>query len=138
MNHTKIHVPRIAVVNANIARPHSVDCGINKSARRIPNCADEIVAPVVGETNLFMQSCCIINPAVLIPTPVQMIASRRGSLEIKKISNCSIFPRNNSIGVTSITPTNKDTADRTRRSAARMIVDIRSFINFLLFKVSSN
>ena len=31
--------------------------------------ADEMVAPVTGEHNLFMQSFCIIRPATLIPTP---------------------------------------------------------------------
>ncbi|MFR8542894.1 MAG: hypothetical protein ACLVD8_26425 [Enterocloster sp.] len=34
----------------------------------MPNCAEEIVAPVVGETNLFMHSCCMIRPATLMPT----------------------------------------------------------------------
>ena len=34
----------------------------------MPNWAEEMVAPVVGETNLFMQSCCMIRPATLIPT----------------------------------------------------------------------
>ena len=74
MNQTKIHVPAIAARNAKMARPHSVDDGMNNSASRMPNCADEIVAPVVGETNLFMHSCCMIRPATLMPTPVHSIA----------------------------------------------------------------
>ena len=54
---------------------------MNNSASRMPNCADEMVAPVVGETNLFMHSCCMIRPATLMPTPVHRMASRRGRRE---------------------------------------------------------
>ena len=43
-----------------------------------------MVAPVVGETNLFIHSCCIIRPATLIPTPVHRIARRWGSREMKR------------------------------------------------------
>lgn len=43
INQTKIHVPNIALTNANIALPHIVASGASISARRIPNCADEIV-----------------------------------------------------------------------------------------------
>ena len=53
MNHTKSQVPSVAVTNAKIARLHRVEAGMNSSASKIPNCAEEMVAPVVGETNLF-------------------------------------------------------------------------------------
>ena len=36
----------------------------------MPNWAEEMVAPVVGETNLFMQSCCMIRPATLLSATV--------------------------------------------------------------------
>ena len=55
------------------ALPHSEEFGRNTSASSIPSWADEIVAPVDGETNLFMQSCCIISPAVLRPIPVHKL-----------------------------------------------------------------
>ena len=74
--------------NGSIARPHKVDPGINNNANEMPNWADEMVAPVVGETNLFMQSCCIMKPATLIPILVHNIANSLGNLETMKISHC--------------------------------------------------
>ena len=52
MNHTKIHVPSVAVAKANSARPQSVEFGMNNSASKMPNCAEEMVAPVVGGDEL--------------------------------------------------------------------------------------
>ena len=54
-----------------------------------PSYADEMVAPVMGNTNLFMQSFCIIRPATLIPTLVHRIASRRGRREISSVCTWS-------------------------------------------------
>ena len=87
MKMTKIQVPKMAVVKEKKALPQMIDPGQNKRASKIPNWAEEIVAPVVGEMNLFIQSCCMINPGTLIPIPVQRIASKRGKREIKKISH---------------------------------------------------
>lgn len=87
MNQTKIQVPRMAVTKAKIARLHNVEAGMNSSASKIPNCADEIVAPVVGDTNLLLHNCCIISPATLIPTPVHKMASSLGKRETIKISS---------------------------------------------------
>ena len=115
MNHTNIHVPIIAAANENIALLQSVEVGIKTSAISMPNCADDIVAPVVGDINLLLQSCCIISPATLMPMPVQIIAKRRGSLEITNISNWCILPERSSFGVTSITPTKTDNADSNSR-----------------------
>ena len=56
MNQTNIQVPRTAKAKEKMALPHRVELGMNSSASRMPNCAEEMVAPVVGETNLFMQS----------------------------------------------------------------------------------
>ena len=108
MNHTKIHVPSVAVAKANSARPQSVEFGMNNSASKMPNCAEEMVAPVVGETNLFMQSCCMMSPATLMPTPVQRMASRRGSRETTSIFSCSISPPNSDGRSRSMTPTNSE------------------------------
>ena len=51
INQTKIQVPRIAAVKAKNALPHNVELGRNTRASKIPNCAEEIVAPVDGDTN---------------------------------------------------------------------------------------
>ena len=50
----------------------------------MPNWAEEMVAPVVGDTNLLLHNCCMISPATLMPIPVHRMASRRGSREIRK------------------------------------------------------
>ena len=87
-----------------------------------------MVAPVVGETNLFMHSCCIIRPATLMPMPVHKIARRRGRREAKNISSCSALPLNRLAGLMSMTPTNRETTDKTARAAARMTVKARPLI----------
>ena len=122
MNHTKIHVPTMAAAKANNARPHSVELGINSSASNMPNCAEEMVAPVVGETNLFMHNCCIIRPATLMPTPVHKIARRRGKRETKKIFNCSRLPENKSEIFISITPTNREQTDKISKATDNITV----------------
>ena len=53
MNQTKIQVPRIAAAKAKSARLHKVDDGMNSSASKMPSWAEEMVAPVVGDTNLL-------------------------------------------------------------------------------------
>ena len=116
MNHTKIQVPKIAVVKAKSARLHRVEAGMNRSANRMPNCAEEIVAPVVGDTNLLLHSCCMISPATLMPIPVH-------SREMLKISSCSKLPDSNSLGVKSITPTNSEQQDNRTSRTKRMMVD---------------
>ena len=77
---------------ANKARLHKVDWGIKSRAIRIPSWAEVMVAPVVGDTNLFMHSCCIINPETLMPMPVHRIAKSRGRRETTKIPNWSVSP----------------------------------------------
>ena len=131
INQTKIHVPNIALTNANIALPHIVASGASISARRIPNCADEIVAPVVGETNLFMHNCCIISPATLIPIPVHRIARSLGSLDITKTSIACESIKKFFILI-SIAPIKSDTTDKTRRSIARVNVIIFFLINVFI------
>lgn len=100
-----------------------VEPGANSSASRMPNCAEEIVAPVVGETNLFMQSCCMISPATLMPMPVQRMASRRGKREIRKISHVSTLPVSRSEGRMSSTPTNKEQTERIISRTPRKTVE---------------
>lgn len=122
MNHTKIQVPRTAVAKANSARLHRVDCGMNSSASRMPNWADEMVAPVVGETNLLLQSCCIISPATLMPTPVHKMASRRGRRDARKIFHCSASPPARLSRSRSMTPMNRENRARISSATARMSV----------------
>lgn len=110
----------------------------NTSASRMPNCAVEMVAPVVGETNLFMHSCCMIRPAALMPMPVQRIASSLGRREIRKTSQSSALPCSRSAGRISSTPTNNDTTDKTASASARRMVDrcLRMKIPLFLLQVS--
>ena len=101
---------------------------MNSNASRIPNCAEEIVAPVVGDTNLLLHSCCIMSPATLIPIPVHKIARRRGRRETMKISNCSKFPDNSSSGARSITPTKSEQQDKTASITDNIMVERNSLI----------
>ena len=130
MNQTKIQVPRIAKTKAKAALPMSVEPGMNSRASRMPNCAEEMVAPVVGETNLFMHSCCMISPATLIPTPVQRMARSLGSREIRKISSCSRSPASRAANWMSITPTNRERTDRIARTIARITVKVHFLMKF--------
>lgn len=113
----------IAKTKENNARDHKVELGINSKANKIPNWAEDIVAPVVGETNLFIHSCCIINPATLIPIPVQRIANKRGILEMMKILITSLSPDKRALISVSITPTNNDITDKTTNIVNKIIVD---------------
>ena len=122
INHTKTQVPKTAAAKAKIARPHRVELGMNNKANRMPNWAEEIVAPVVGETNLFMQSCCMIRPATLMPTPVQRIANNRGRREMRKILSCSALPACRLAIFKSITPTNKEKTDKISNMRASVMV----------------
>ena len=98
--------------------------GMNTNDNKIPNCADWIVAPVLGETNLFMQSFCMIRPATLIPTPVQRMASSLGILARKNIFNSMPSPPNNNVFKSiSITPINKESTDMIRSKVPRSNVD---------------
>ena len=116
------------MANANKARPHKVDPGINNNASKMPNWADEMVAPVVGETNLFMQSCCIIKPATLIPTPVHKIANSRGNLETMKISHCFASPEDREDKLISITPTKGERIAKRNKVTAKIMVKSLPFM----------
>ena len=131
INQTKIQVPKIAKIKAKMALDQIVELGMKRSASRMPNWEDEMVAPVVGDINLFIQSCCMIKPAILIPTPVHKIAKRRGSLEIKKISNCSPSLKRE-VKFISRTPTNKETTDRITSRTASVTVIAQPLIALLL------
>src|SRR5699024_6027002 len=54
-----------------------------------PNLAEAIVPAVVGETNLFRLSCCIINPVILMLAPAKRILASLGNLLINKTYFCS-------------------------------------------------
>ena len=123
INHTKTQVPAIAARNANAARDQRLESGKKSSAMRIPNCAEEIVAPVVGETNLLAQSCCMMRPAMLMPMPVQRMARSLGKREISMSSSDSISPESTSAGVMSAAPTKSERTLISVSSTRRMQVD---------------
>ena len=121
---TNSSVPMTARMNAKIVLTQSPIAGKNSIASAMPNCADWIVAPVVGETNLFMHSCCMIRPATLMPTPVQMMASRRGILPRKNIFISIPSPPASSVErLISVAPTNSDAADNSSKTAAKIKLD---------------
>lgn len=60
--------------------------GINTKPNRRPNYAEDMIASVVGETKLFMQSCYIISLIALMPIPVHKIACSWDSQEIRMSS----------------------------------------------------
>ena len=124
MNQTKIQVPSTAAPKAKRARPHRVEFGRNSRANRMPSWAEEMVAPVVGETNLFMQSCCMISPATLMPTPVQRMARSRGSREMRNTSRSSGSPVSRAAGRISITPTKSERTERMSRVVKRSRVRV--------------
>ena len=105
----------MAQAKANSARLHRVEDGINSRASKMPNWAEEMVAPVVGETNLLLHSCWMIRPATLIPTPVHRMAKSRGSREMRNTSHCSPSPASRLCGLMSSTPTNRETPERIAR-----------------------
>src|SRR5690625_2367909 len=76
-----------------------------------PKRAESIVPAVVGETNLFLVNCCIINPAILILDPAIKILINLGSLLINKTSDCSSVKLNKSVGERFDTPTKIDATD---------------------------
>ena len=119
MNQTKTQVPRMAQAKAKNARLHRVEDGINSRASKMPNWAEEMVAPVVGETNLLLHSCCMIRPATLIPTPVHRMAKSRGSREMRNTSHCSPSPASRLCGLMSSTPTNRERPERIARIPPR-------------------
>ena len=135
MNQTKTQVPRMAAPKAKRVRPQRVDSGANSSASRMPSWADEMVAPVVGETNLLLHSYCMMRPATLMPAPVQRMARSRGSREMKSNSIGPICPAAElSSGRT---PTKSDAPERARRMAARSRVRRRDLIQTSPFPVKN-
>ena len=124
INHTKTQVPAIAARNANAARDQRLESGKKSSAMRIPNCAEEIVAPVVGETNLLAQSCCMMSPAMLIPTPVHRTAASRGRREARSTCSASASPVRTAASEMSAAPAVSDARPAASVSARRIQVDL--------------
>src|SRR5690606_33131677 len=60
-----------------------------------PKVAAWVVPITPGDTNLFLATDCIINPATLIAEAVNIIVKVLGILEINKISNASGLRLNN-------------------------------------------
>lgn len=93
------------------------------------------MAPVVGETNLLEQSCCIIRPATLIPVPVHKSAKRRGSREAKKTVQSELkfsFLTKKSFIEISITPTKRETKLSKIKATAKINVIKFCFEKFFI------
>lgn len=82
-----------------------------------------MVAPVVGDTNLLAQSCCMMRPAMLMPMPVQRMARSLGKREISMSSSDSISPESTSAGVMSAALTKSERTLISVSSTRRMQVD---------------
>src|SRR5699024_11598325 len=68
-----------------------------------PKRAESNVPAVVGETNLFWLSCCIICPQMLMLIPAIHMLTRRGILLVNNICTWSSVSLNRSNGETSET-----------------------------------
>ena len=82
MKMTKIQVPKMAVAKEKKALPQMVDPGQNKRASKIPNWAEEIVAPVVGgnefvHTELLHDQSCHAHPNSCTKNRQQNVANVR-------------------------------------------------------------
>src|SRR5699024_9651155 len=100
--------------------------GINIIATTIPSCAESIVAPVVGDTNLFLLICCIISPHILIPIPASIIAISLGNLLINIMFILSLLKLRISETVIFLAPINKEIKDN-------IINIIVKYLFFILF-----
>lgn len=108
MNDINKIVPKIENANANIDLNTNDDLAKISSDTKIPNWAEEIVAPVDGETKLFITNFCIINPDIDRAIPVRIIVISLGILDIIKVLNCSTSLKISS-KLISIGPTKIDT-----------------------------
>ena len=122
-NATKSQVPAMAAAKAKRALSQIVEAGMKRSASRMPSCANWIVAPVVGETNLFAQSCCMMRPAMLIPAPVQRTARSLGRRESRKRPTCAASPARSAPGVMSPAPAKRLRTETTRVAVRSTSVD---------------
>jgi hypothetical protein len=73
--------------------------------------------PVVSETNLFRLSCCIIN-TILIPAPTNIATTQSADKENLVSSD---WKSNKSNGDILLTPTNKETADKSINPSSKYL-----------------
>ena len=123
-----MYVP--ANANANDIRAFCIGdaFGISIIATTIPSCAESIVAPVVGDTNLFLLICCIISPHILIPIPASIIAISLGTLLINITFMLSLLKLIRSEIVIFLAPISKETKDN-------KINIITKYLFFILFSI---
>src|SRR5699024_2327424 len=96
-----------------------------------PKRAASIVPAVVGDTNLFLLSCCMIRPAILILAPAIKILTSLGNRLTSKTSACSSVNLKISNSVTSDTPIKIDINDNINNG----IINKRSFIYILSLSI---
>ena len=85
-------VPAMAKIKAT-----SIFCMVfalprNNMAKSIPSLAESIVAAVLGDTNLFLVSCCIMRPDKLKAIPVIRMLISLGPRLKRRIRIASSFP----------------------------------------------
>lgn len=94
----------------------------NKSIEiKIPSFADSIVPAVVGDTNEFWLSFCMIKPAILKLAPAIRIVIKRGTRLTKNTCNCLSVnsKRNTSLTEMFVSPTNREITDKIMRMRKR-------------------
>ena len=87
----------------------------------MPNLAQSIVPAVVGETNLFCVSCCMMSPHILRLIPVSKIAISLGILVSKMISSWVVLSEKISSKLIRITPINKLIIPKTTSKIKRIL-----------------
>src|SRR5699024_960546 len=97
--------------------------GKNINPTKIPNFAASKVPAVVGETNLFKEICCMINPLTLKPTPAKIkaiVLGKRLTLKTKPPLSIMLLKFAQSI---CLTPINKEA--KTKMKKAKISKNVR-------------
>ena len=76
-------IPKQKIIENSILRNKDA-VGKNINATNTPIFAASREPEVVGDTNRFCESCCRINPAILIPAPTKTKANVLGTRLIKR------------------------------------------------------
>src|SRR5699024_12007989 len=84
----KINVPKSANANATIILFNELALVNTSNDTNTPNLAASIVHAVVGDTNLFRLSCCLINPVILILAHAIRILDNISNILINKNTFC--------------------------------------------------
>ena len=123
-------MPSNAKIQADIALCIGLADVNTMSDTRIPSLAESIVPAVVGDTNLFCESCCIINPAIAILAPAMIMLTNLGILTLKEYLFLQIGHVKMSVIFMLEAPINSDAIDKTIRAIIR-------YLSFILIQTFS-